>query len=525
MRIIPLVLFLAILGLGMYFIPQFVGAQSSNEERCDEEICHIQITKNGFMPQRLIVKTETTIIWTNFDDGRHTVTSGSPGAITAPLKSFLLNKGDTYEYTFDGLHTGSYKYFDQVTGIMRGEIIVEAAPEQIKETAELQTINIDFTDPNSGIRKVSFPTGNISSIAVVPDLNKLIITIESTITIGNLEITLDRNLIDARLNGKDLDFTVLVNGKEGFYENISSSSEERKIGIAVPVKSKLIEIVGTQASAKILGFSEASSAISEVEKSVTEFKNRGIIITKAESKLAEAKQIFDTGKYTLAESLANDAKMLANNTNRTASLAGKALDEAEASITNGNDRSFDVSNAEQLLAKAKQEYVNGNYDEALNFAVNAKNVVSNVNISTTNSTDRNDVTLLAAVVGASAAGAVGAFVYARSRRRIISESKAAGGGAEPYMKERRIIDLNKIFAEKPYLRDDDKEAIKFIVEKGGEAFETEIRDRFNLTKSTAWRLVKRLDREEIVEVKKAGLNNLIRIRQEFTRTDGNSATT
>ena len=106
MRIIPVVLFLAILGLGMHFIPQFVGAQLSNEERCDEEICHIQITKNGFMPQRLIVKTETTVIWTNTDDSAHTITSGSPGAITAPLKSSLLNKGNTYEYTFDAYTQG-----------------------------------------------------------------------------------------------------------------------------------------------------------------------------------------------------------------------------------------------------------------------------------------------------------------------------------------------------------------------------------------------------------------------------------
>jgi uncharacterized membrane protein len=38
-----------------------------------------------------------------------------------------------------------------------------------------------------------------------------------------------------------------------------------------------------------------------------------------------------------------------------------------------------------------------------------------------------------------------------------------------------------------------------------------------------WRLVKRLEREDLVEVKKAGGQNLIRIREEFTRSDQNSA--
>jgi len=66
-------------------------------------------------------------------------------------------------------------------------------------------------------------------------------------------------------------------------------------------------------------------------------------------------------------------------------------------------------------------------------------------------------------------------------------------------------------------------SINFIAEKGGEAFESEIRDRFDLPKTTVWRLVKRLAREELVEIKKAGGQNLIRIREEFTKTEQNSA--
>ena len=38
----------------------------------------------------------------------------------------------------------------------------------------------------------------------------------------------------------------------------------------------------------------------------------------------------------------------------------------------------------------------------------------------------------------------------------------------------------------------------------------EIRNRFDLPKSTAWRLVKRLEREELVHVVKFGNQNLVR---------------
>ncbi len=295
-------------------------------------------------------------------------------------------------------------------------------------------------------------------------------------------------------------------------------SEDQYVLIMPAGSNEISYVIGA------LGTKEhAAVAISEAEKVVAEHKNKGIVVSGAESKLKEAKQAFDDGKYADAELLANDAKTIANNANLNASLASNTLSEAETAIKESNDLGLDVSSAQQLFSQAGQEYVNGNYDKALSLAQQAKTVAVDVRNVRIDSFDPTYV--IVGVIAASAAGAAGAAAYMRSRKRIMIERTKSGIPTELVVKERRIIDLNKIFTEKPYLRDDDKDAINFIAEKGGEAFESEIREKFDLPKTTVWRLVKRLEREDLVEVKKAGGQNLIRIREEFTRTDQSSAPT
>ena len=237
---------LLILAMLTYYLPQFAAAQT--EDRCNERVCNIKITKDGFVPKTLIVKIGTKVVWTNNDDGRHTVTSGSPGEITAPLKSFLLEKGDTYEFTFEyaGLYQGSYKYFDQVTQTMRGEIIVEPEEKTVQEKPPIKTIKVDFNDPNSGVKSASLSNGDIKSMEIDRDRNSLVITVETMQTGGKLEITLDRDLIDAKGDSKDDHFTVLVDGKEGFFEETSSTPAERTLEIVVPAKAMIVEIMGTK---------------------------------------------------------------------------------------------------------------------------------------------------------------------------------------------------------------------------------------------------------------------------------------
>ena len=74
--------------------------------------------------------------------------------------------------------------------------------------------------------------------------------------------------------------------------------------------------------------------------------------------------------------------------------------------------------------------------------------------------------------------------------------------------------VGNILVEKPHLRPEDQEVLKFLAEKEGAAFESEIRSKFQLPKTTIWRLVKRLEREELIEIRKAGGQNLIKLRFE-----------
>ena len=93
--------------------------------------------------------------------------------------------------------------------------------------------------------------------------------------------------------------------------------------------------------------------------------------------------------------------------------------------------------------------------------------------------------LLAAVAVAFVAAA--ALLYLRSRRNARRDS------------------------QNPELRPDDVKVIEFISEKGGKVLEPEIRMRFALPKTSAWRQIKRLERLGYVKVTKIGSQNQIEL--------------
>jgi len=79
---------------------------------------------------------------------------------------------------------------------------------------------------------------------------------------------------------------------------------------------------------------------------------------------------------------------------------------------------------------------------------------------------------------------------------------------------RRAPSAEKILKKHIDLRQEDKEVIQFIAEKGGRVLESELRERFQeMPRTTLWRLVRRLEKMEIVSVKKVGLQNQIELRK------------
>lgn len=66
--------------------------------------------------------------------------------------------------------------------------------------------------------------------------------------------------------------------------------------------------------------------------------------------------------------------------------------------------------------------------------------------------------------------------------------------------------------QKGSLKPEEKDILLYILEKEGAAFEGEIRNKFILPKTSLWRLIKRLERENIIEVTKIGGQNLIKLK-------------
>jgi uncharacterized membrane protein len=74
--------------------------------------------------------------------------------------------------------------------------------------------------------------------------------------------------------------------------------------------------------------------------------------------------------------------------------------------------------------------------------------------------------------------------------------------------------VDKILKANPQLKKEDKDVILFLAEKDGKAFEAEIRERFqDMPRTSLWRLVRRLERLEIVEVKRIGLENQVQLKK------------
>lgn len=79
---------------------------------------------------------------------------------------------------------------------------------------------------------------------------------------------------------------------------------------------------------------------------------------------------------------------------------------------------------------------------------------------------------------------------------------------------RRKINAKRILKLHPELTKEDRAVIEFLAEKDGKAFEAEIRERFpDMPRTSLWRLVRRLERLEIVEVKRIGLENQVELKK------------
>ena len=82
-----------------------------------------------------------------------------------------------------------------------------------------------------------------------------------------------------------------------------------------------------------------------------------------------------------------------------------------------------------------------------------------------------------------------------------------------FLIKRKQPNIKKIIKANPQLRQDEIDVIHFINQIGNKAFESQIRERFpDLPRTSLWRMIKRLEKNGIVKIKKIGLENQVELK-------------
>ncbi len=243
----------------------------------------------------------------------------------------------------------------------------------------------------------------------------------------------------------------------------------------------------------------AQAVISDAEAAILEIKDSGIIVTEAEELLQEAQDAYDAESYADAELLAGQAKSLALSIQDAAAEASEDIDDAQTAVTTAQTagRTQGLDTATDLLQQAEDAYDAGDYEEASSLAGVAQSAAAS---ATAPETGGFDIML----IGAAALIVVAVAAFFLMRRKPSQPVVSAVS-----------YDIEALFADKPHLRLDDKEVIRFLVENGGESFAAEIRERFDVPRTSLWRMIRRLQREEAVEVHNIGGQSLVRISPRY----------
>jgi uncharacterized membrane protein len=100
---------------------------------------------------------------------------------------------------------------------------------------------------------------------------------------------------------------------------------------------------------------------------------------------------------------------------------------------------------------------------------------------------------------------------------LIVVAAAAAAGAYLVLRRRRRRGLYG----PDTLRPDDLEILRFIRDRGGKVVEAEIRERFGVPRTSAWRQTKRLEQLGYIRVRKVGSQNQLElVRTDFERSSG-----
>ena len=273
----------------------------------------------------------------------------------------------------------------------------------------------------------------------------------------------------------------------------------------------------------------------------------GINLTQADVLLGEAHISLDKGNFVDAERLASNSSSLVNKISTDFELAKESIRNAKERMSRAQQMNLNINQAESFLSQSNRNFAIGNYADAINLAGMAIE-------SLVNKPESKDYSLLPITGIISSIVVVGLIIMLymkkfRSRKSYhtsgsvnapkstlhdilhnnTSQEKSEHSELDPRInldlpirnlnqgiKEDKHLDLRKLVETKLLnyhdLHEEDQKVIYFLADKGGSAFEAEIRTKFILPKTSLWRLVKRLERLELIEVTKMSGQNLLTLK-------------
>lgn len=238
--------------------------------------------------------------------------------------------------------------------------------------------------------------------------------------------------------------------------------------------------------------------LTQAETQIEEAKLLGLSIDSIEKLLVDATGAFELGSYAQVEQY---SRQIIEQVTETIIVANQAISQitlAEDLLEQKADMisSEASSSAQKIIDEAKVEYDLGEYSSSYSFAVEAIQLLQESELEKSNNLWLYGLVLIIVL------GIGGYLLYNKQEK---DETLPDPDEKTPQ------VDLEKVFKQKEHLRTDEKAVLRFIQESNG-AFITEIRKRFDIPKSTGWRMVKRLEEEGVIDVSRVGRETYLKLR-------------
>ncbi len=288
---------------------------------------------------------------------------------------------------------------------------------------------------------------------------------------------------------------------------------------------------------------QATISINSAELDLAKAENEhlGINLGSVKDILLNAKTALNQSNFIDAERLATNASDLSSTITESFKVSKDMMSNATRKIEESQEMSVDTSQASEFVSKSNIEFSQGNYPKAIEYATLALNSLD---------VPRQEQPFLysstAYLLLIPLAVSVGFFILRKYKRKSNPQMQDTVNKNDPYnsdnqtniYKENSFIEqqspaeeqtnkevtpeksnlqnfVSDAIRQKGKLKPEEKDILLYISEKEGAAFEGEIRNKFILPKTSLWRLIKRLERENLIEVTKIGGQNLIKLKLSY----------